>query len=82
MATGSAMERVAMPKDDWNDLPIDKKFASLRRDIARLFSVYQDLDRRLAAGGQHLGEAVTKSTQALAEVRELKDRLSNSPGSE
>jgi hypothetical protein len=64
-----------MPKT-WDEMSVSEKLDSLRRDVARLLSGYIDLENRLAAGGEHLGRAVNQATQALTEVRELKDQLS------
>lgn len=63
----------------WNDLTVEEKFGSARRDLARLLKAYQDLDERTAGVARQLGRIETQVMTVAKEVEELKARLSTTP---
>jgi hypothetical protein len=60
----------------WDEMSQSEKIEDLRRDVVRLFDAYNDLSRRLAAAGTHLGRIETIATEAAKSAEELKARLS------
>jgi hypothetical protein len=72
------LEFNAMPKT-WEKMTQAEKIEDLRHDVVRLFDAYNDLDRRLMAGGQvvgqHLGQLETSAKEGANKIRALEETL-------
>jgi polyhydroxyalkanoate synthesis regulator phasin len=69
-----------MPKT-WEQMTQAEKIEDLRRDVVTLFDAYNDMNRRLMAGGLVVGQRLEQVQKTLNEVGEklaaLEDRLNS-----